>query len=199
MERLYIYSMKRILLIAICLFVARVTHAQQPSITLNENNRYVYYEVVDMPGISADSLKKNAIGFIMAAYSKNESKKVTDTVISVKDKFLNYSAVIKHENGEMAYTLNIQCKDARYRYWLTDFVFTPYQRNRYGVFVPTPGIEIPMETAKDKLEKKDAEAYLTQTNVFCKQLADKLKQYMVTGHATKKINQKPTKVVTDKW
>ena len=199
MERLYIYIMKRNLLIAILLLVTTIAYAQKPALSLNENNRYIYYEVVNVPAFSADSLTRNAVNFIRAAYLKNETKQITDTLISVKDKFLNYSAVIKHENGEMDYVLNIQCKDGRYRYWITDFVFIPYQRNRYGVFVPTPGIYIPLETAKAKLDKKDVEGYLNQTNTACKLLSDKLKQYMITGLNPKKAEQPVKKVVTDKW
>ena len=199
MGRLYIYTMKRNLFIILLLLATSIVYAQKITLALNENNRYIYYEVVNIPTVSADSLKRNAAGFVRAAYSKNESKRITDTLTSVKDKFLNYSAIIKHENGEMDYVLNIECRDGRYRYWITDFVFIPYQRNRYGVFVPTPGIYIPLETAKTRLDKKDVEVYLSQTEAACKLLADKLKQYMVTGHGIRKADQKPAKVVTDKW
>ena len=199
MERLYIYIMKRNILIAILLLGTTIAYAQKTALTLNENNRYIYYEVVNVPAFSADSLTRNAVNFIKAAYSKNESKQITDTLISVKDKFLNYSSVIKHENGEMDYVLNIQCKGGRYRYWITDFVFIPYQRNRYGVFVPTPGIYIPLEKAKEKLDKKDVESYLSQTGTACKLLSDKLKQYMITGPNPKKTEQPVKKIVTDKW
>lgn len=199
MERLYIYTMKRFLFVAACLLMAAFADAQKPALGLNEHNVYIYYEVVNTPGITVDSLKKNAAGFMNAAYGKNGSKKITDTAASVKDKFLTYTAFIKHESGEMDFVLNIECKDGRYRYWITDFIFTPYARNRYGVYVAEDGVYIPLETAKSKLDKKDVDGYIDQTNAYCTQLSNKLKQFMATGHVPKKAAPMPGKVVTDKW
>src|ERR1700743_2377598 len=83
--------------------------------------------------------------------------------------FITYASFVKHENGAMSYTLNIECKDGKYRYWLTDFVFTPYERNRYGVYVPVNGIEIPLETAESKVTQQELDGYFDQTGAFCKQ------------------------------
>jgi hypothetical protein len=193
--------MKRILFLAICLLVVRSANAQKSLLALNEQNKYIYYQVTDLPGISADSLYKNSVYFVKEVYPKTKSLQMSNTGIIMKDKFLTYSvlALVKHENGEIGYTLNIECKDAKYRYWLTDFVFTPYERNRYGVFIPSPGINIPLETAKAKIDKKELDGYLEQTGTFCQQLGEKLKKYMAEGHEVKKTDQPPAKIVTDKW
>ncbi|MDB5141891.1 MAG: hypothetical protein JWQ66_604 [Mucilaginibacter sp.] len=176
-----------------------MANAQKSLLSLDEHNKYIYYQVVDLPGISADSLYKNAEYFIKSVYPKTKSIQSNNS-INIKDKFLTYTSFVKHENGEMAYTLNIECKDAKYRYWLTDFVFTPYERNRYGVYVPINGIEIPLESAESKVIKKDLDGYFDQTGAFCKQLGEKLKKYMAEGHTTKKPDQQPVKkIVTDKW
>jgi len=155
-----------------------------------------------MPGITLDSLTKNASYFIKTTYPKAKSgPDVTAGNFHANDKFLVYSMAtfVKHESGEIAYTLNIECKDSKYRYWLTDFVFTPYEKNRYGVFVPKAGIDIPLETAEPKLDKKELNGYFDQTGAFCKQVGDKLKLYMTEGHVVKKAEKSPAKVVTDKW
>jgi hypothetical protein len=102
----------------------------------------------------------------------------------------------KHENGEVVYQLNIEFKDQKYRFWLTGFVYTPYERDRYGNFVPKQGIEIPLEGAAAKLEKKELEACLNETGAFCKQFDDRLKAYLL--NAPKK-EENAKKVVTDKW
>ena len=187
-----------ILLFAIC---AKVSLAQKELLALDEHDKYIYYQVVDMPGISADSLQKNVAYFIKEMYPKNKSAQVAQSNTNIKDKFLTYTSLIKHESGEMAYTFIIECKEGKYRYWLTDFVFTPYEKNRYGVFVPISGIEIPVENASSKLTQKDVDGYFEQTGAFCKQLGDKLKKYMTEGHqVNKKIEQEPVKrIVTDKW
>ena len=153
-----------------------------------------------MPGIKADSLQKNMVLFMKEFYPKEKSLQITNSNASVKDKFLTYTALVKHENGEMAYAFNIECKDGKYRYWVTNFVFTPYEKDRYGMFVPVNGKDIVIEKASDKLPKKDVEGYFEQTGAFCKQLGDKLKKYMTEGKPQQPKENKPVKkIVTDKW
>jgi hypothetical protein len=191
--------MKKILLIIVSLAISGMVNAQKSLLSVDENNKYIYYQVVDMPGIKADSLHKNAGLFMMDMYPK-VTLQMTRSGISVKDKFLTYTSLIKHENGEMAYTLNVECKDGKYRFWVTNFVFTPYEKDRYGMFVPVNGKDISLEKASDKLQKKDVEGYFEQTGAFCKQLGDKLKKYMIEGKPKQPKEDKPVKkIVTEKW
>jgi hypothetical protein len=204
-ERLYIYSMKRIILHAVgLLLLLQAAHAQKSLLALDEHNKYIYYQVVGQPGATADSLDKKAVNFIRETYPKTRLKSAGDTSIVIKDRFVTYSvlAFAKHESGEIKFTLNIECKNSKYRYWLTDFVFTPYEKNRYGVFAPKDNIEIPLEKASSRVDSKELDGYFDQTGTFCKQLGDQLKSYMLLDHPTnRKPDQQPPvkKVVTDKW
>jgi hypothetical protein len=192
--------MKRFFLFLTCLIAARVANAQKSLLSLDEHNKYIYYQVVDIPGTSADSLDKNARSFLKDFFPKIKPKHSDNGAIDIEDKFLTYTSLVKHENGEMAYTLTIECKEGKYRYWLTDFIFTPYEKNRYGVFVPVNGIEIPIENASSKLTQKEVDGYFDQTGAFCKQFGEKLKKYMAEDHVAKKPDQQPVKkIVTDKW
>ncbi|HTK20335.1 MAG TPA: DUF4468 domain-containing protein [Mucilaginibacter sp.] len=192
--------MKRFLLLIVGLAVSGMVSAQKSLLSVDENNKYIYYQVVDMLDIKADSLQKNMTLFMKEFYPKEKSLKITGSEASVKDKFLTYTSLVKHEDGEIAYALNIECKDGKYRYWITNFVFIPYEKDRYGMFVPVNGKDIPLEKASDKLSKKDADGYLEQTGVFCKQLGDKLKKYMKEGKQQQPKEDKPVKkIVTDKW
>jgi hypothetical protein len=191
--------MKNIILLIAGLVISGIASAQKSVLSVDENNKYIYYQVVDMPGFSADSLHRNAVLFMKELYPKAKSGQLTKTGASVKDKFLTYTSLIKHESGEMAYALSIECKDGKYRYWLTDFVFTPYEKDRYGVFVPVNGIEIPIEKASSKVAKKDLDDYFDQTEAFCKQIGDKLKKYMAEGRHQPKEDKPVKKIVTDKW
>ena len=170
---------------------------------MNEQNKYIYYQVVDMPGFTADSLTKNALYFVKSVYRNIKFKQQSSTDnITLVNKFLPYNVMSfsKHESGEIDYSFNVECKDNKYRYWLTDFTFTPYEKNRYGVFVPKLGINMPLETAISRLDKKELEGYLDQTGTFCKQTGEKLKKYMTEGAKSNKPAQQPVKkVVTDKW
>jgi hypothetical protein len=192
--------MKRVVLLIVGLAISVIASAQKSLLAVDENNKYLYYQVVDMQGFKADSLQKNMVLFIKEFYPKEKSLQIANSGSSVKDKFLTYTALVKHESGEMAYALNIECKDGKYRYWLNNFVFTPYEKNRYGMFVPVNGVAIPLEKASDKLAKKDVEGYFEQTGAFCKQLGDKLKKYMTEGKTQKPKEEKAVKkVVKDNW
>jgi hypothetical protein len=193
--------MKRILLSVVCFLVLQSAFAQKDVLAMDEHNKYIYYQVVDQPGAGVDSLQTKVSGFIKEAYPKIKLKK-GDTDVIVKDKFLTYNvlAFAKHESGEMRYNLTIECKNNKYRYWFTDFLFVPYKKDRYGVFVPDNGIEIPLEKASARFDKKELEGYLNQTGVFCKQTGGSLQSYMIEKHQADM--PKPAavkKVVTDKW
>jgi hypothetical protein len=106
--------------------------------------------------------------------------------------------VLKHEKGSISYIVNIEFKDQKYRYWLTSFIFTPYQRDRYGNFVAQAGVNIPLEKALTKLDKKDVDNYLNETGTFCKQFGESLKQHIISAPTTKKA-EITKKLVPDNW
>jgi hypothetical protein len=191
--------MKTIIIALVYVMVAKVAFAQQDLLSFDEHNKYIYYQVVDMPGMSADSLHSRGLNLLKTSYP-NIKLKPTYSInnITGQGKFLTYGgvSVLKHEKGEIAYQLNVEFKDQKYRYWLTGFVFTPYQRDRYGNFVPQQGIEVPLENAISKFDKKDVDAYLNETGAFCKQFGDKLKQFIINTPKKEEITKK---VVTDKW
>jgi len=179
---------------------AKIACAQQDLLSFDEHNKYIYYQVVNMPGLPADSLRERGVYFLKSAFPKTFVKVSDANGVEGEGKFLTYGgiSVLKHEKGEVNYQLHIEFKDQKYRFWLTGFVFTPYQRDRYGNFVPQQGINIPLENAITKLEKKDLDGYLDETGAFCKQWGDKLKIYMLKAPAQKK-EEPVKKVVTDKW
>lgn len=176
--------------------------AQKSLLAQDEQNKYIYYQVVDQPNATKDSLADKAKAYLKAAFKKDKPAQTGDSLITIKDKFLTYSAFTfaKHESGEIDFVLNIECKDSKYRYWLTDFIFRPYQKDRYGMFVPINGIYIPLEKASSKLDKKELEGYLDQTGAYCKQIGDGLKAFMIQNHQSSPKNTSPVKtIVTKKW
>jgi hypothetical protein len=190
--------MKKIMLALVFVLFAKITIAQKELLSLDEHNKYIYYQVVDMPRLTADTLNNRALYFFKKEYPKNKTEATAEKVTG-EGKFITYDglSVLKHESGEITYQVTIECKNDKYRYWLTTFTFTPYQRDRYGSFVPQRGINIPFENASSKLDKKAVNSTLDQTGIFCKQLGDKLKLAMATSAPKKEESIK--KVVTDKW
>ena len=191
--------MKTTIIALVCILFAKITFAQQDLLSFDEHNKYIYYQVVDMPGLTADTLHGRGLNFLKAFYPKIKLKTIPgENNISGQGKFLSYSgvSVLKHEKGEIAFQLSIEFKDQKYRYWLTGFIFTPYQRDRYGNFVPQQGIDIPLENILSKFDKKEADDYLNETGTFCKQFGDRLKQFEINAPKKEEITKK---VVTDKW
>jgi len=195
--------MKTLLIVLTLVLFAGSASAQKQLLALDEHNQYIYYQVVDMPGHSADTLYTRGLNFLSSMDPKvkithgsaNNSK-----TLSGQGKFLTYGglSITKHVIGEITYTINVECKDGKYRYWLTGFVFTPYQRDRYGNFVPQQGIDIPLEKASSKYSKKDADNYLDQTGAFSKDAGDRLKVYMLKISTIKKDTE-TKKISTKEW
>ena len=186
--------MKKILIILMCVAFAKTASAQKDSLSFDEHNKYIYYHVVDQPGSIVDTLQTRALYFLKTAYPGIKvNKSSTPANITGNGIFLVYSstAIVKTQDGQISYTCNIECKDQKYRYWLTNFVYTPYKTDRYGNSVPEPGSDVALENTK-KLDKKQADNYLNQAGAFSKQFGDKLKQYML------KISAAPPKEVKKK-
>ena len=191
--------MKKIFIVLMCVLFARSASAQKDLLAFNEQNKYMYYQVVEQSGTIVDTLKDRALYFLKKAYPKNTiSKGETSGNYTGTGKFLIVSglAVAKHIDGEISYTYYIECKDQKYRYWLTDFVFTPYKVDRYGNSVPQVGIDVPMESGASKLDKKQFENYLDQIGTYGKLFGTTLKQYMLKPAALPKEEKK--KVISTK-
>lgn len=195
----YLYSMKRNVILLVFIFLAKFSNAQQDLLSFDEHNKYIFYEVVDMPGISADSLHSRGMLFLKKILPGSKLKPTGDAYsVNGEGKFITYTSVsvLKHESGEIAYTFNMEFKDQKYRFWLTGFTFTPYERDRYGNFVPKPGIEFPLEKLPSKLEKRQSDNCLNETGSFCKQFGGRLKAYMLN---VPKKEENTKKVISEKW
>lgn len=175
--------MKKLLLAAVCVFIKIASaSAQADSLVMDENNKYVYYQVVEQQGFSADSLQTRAVSFTKKAFTakklkfKDSSKGVIHAVggVMVSKK----SLISMHEDARIDYTMTIEVKDGRYRYWFTDFVMVPYQRDRYANFVPVSGKNIPLEKGLSSLSKKDFDSYTDKLMANIKDIGNRFKTYM---------------------
>ena len=193
--------MKRIILSLAGILLLYSASAQKNLLVQDENNKYIYYQVADQHG-PKDTLIEKVKNFLKSTFEKAKPEQTGDSLLTIKNKFLTYSVLsfAKHESGEIDFILNVECKDNKYRYWFTDFIFRPYQKDRYGMFVPVNGIEIPLEKASSKLDKKELEGYLNQTGAYCKQTGNNLQIFMIQNHQSSKENTQPVKkIVTKKW
>ena len=174
----YLYNMKKILFSLVCLFTVQVASAQKDSLAFDEGNNYIYYRVIDKPALTADTLYNRAWAFASSFNTASKpAKGQAENTLNTSGKFLVYSGVslMRKEAGEISYTLNIQTKDNRYRYRISNFVFKPYQRDRFGNMVVIPGVEVPLEKMETRYGKKDTDNYLDQVATFCIATSAKLK------------------------
>jgi hypothetical protein len=168
-----------------CVCLVKTTFAQKQQLTFDEHDKYIYYQVADMPGSNADTLYNRCLAGLTQYFHNSTGKpEVTpgsSIIIHSKLIVYNNTGMAKHEDGEIAYTLHLEFKDAKYRYWLSDFVLQPYQRNRYSEYEKIPGIQVPLEKVKAKYDKKTLTNYQEQITDFGKQLGENLKLYVINS------------------
>jgi hypothetical protein len=200
----YIYNMKKIVLAVICLFFRVATaSAQADSLVMDENNKYIYYQVVAQPSSSADSLQARAIAFTKNAFEAKKLKfkssdkgtiRATGGVLVSKK-----SLVTMYEDARIDYTMTIEVKDNRYRYWFTDFVIVPYQRDRFANFVPVSGKSVPLEKGLSDLSKRDFDDYIAKLFANIKDIGSKLTTYMKAPVASVKKEVKKAAIPATNW
>ena len=197
----YLYNMKKVFFSFVCLLCAQIALAQKDSLQFDEGNNYIYYRVVDKPALSADTLYKRGWDFA-AAFNPlaKPAKGKAENTLNTSGRVIVYSGVslMRKEGGEISYTINIQTKDQRYRYRISNFVFKPYQRDRFGNMTPIPGIEVPLEKMSAKYGKKETDNYLDQIGSFCINTAAKIKQAMDKQPIVTKT-EVVKKVSTENW
>lgn len=194
--------MKKLSIILIFLCLSKLLHAQKELITLDEHNKYIYYQIQEQPNVSADSLYVRSLKYLEKFYPKKSFKSLgsASTQVLINDKMMAYTAtsMAKHEAGEISYILTVEFKDAKFRYWLTDFIFKPYQKNRYSIYEPVPGVSYTLENMPAKIDKIEMNNYLDQLGKYCKQLGLDFKKYTTTP-VKAEPKPKASKVVVPKW
>ncbi|ASU35061.1 DUF4468 domain-containing protein [Mucilaginibacter xinganensis] len=196
--------MKKLIAVSVLVLLTTVAFAQKDSLAVDENNKYIYYQVVSQPGLPFDTLFNRALYFFKKAYPESALK--LETVDKEKGMFTasGYLLVSKktlltsHEDGAVSFSMRVDVKDSKYRYWLSDFVFNPYQRNRFNTYESVPGIYIPLEKPERKIEKKDLLAYLDGVLTGSRKIGATLKQFMLKTSSLKK-EVKLKKISTKDW
>lgn len=168
---------------------------------VDEHGKLIYYEVVTLKGTTQDSLKIRAINYLKKQNKELQYKSAQgDTAFIANGKMIINKTllVMSHPSGEILYRFQVEVKDAKYRFWLSDFSFIPYQRDRYGNFVASTTIGTPLETDPGKLNAGQWKEYQVQTAKYAKDLATKFKQFMASRKPiTEPIPEK--KVISKSW
>lgn len=147
----------------------------------DETGKFTYYEVVNS-SVNKDSLSARVVDFL--ASNRKEIKPVatgSKQAITANGKLIIRKSVtlLSHPSGEVTYQFNFETTEGKYRFWLTDFQFIPYQKDRYGNFVPSTTIGIPLEKEPKKANAEQWEDYRLQATTYAVNFAKRFKDHLV--------------------
>ncbi|RZK21624.1 MAG: DUF4468 domain-containing protein [Pedobacter sp.] len=192
--------MRYLLAIALSVFITNLS-AQEKQFSKDENGKFIYYKVVDSQVISKTILLERAKNFVISANKKTmKFENDTDSSVLAKGKMVIDKTILVagHPSGEVSYEFVFEAREGKYRYWLTNFEYIPYQRDRYGNFVATTTIGTPLEKSADKLNAGSWKDIQASTYAKVSKFGDSFKKFL----ATDKKNPEPVKketVSTKKW
>lgn len=161
---------------------AQFSSAQEvATLPKDESGKYTYYEVVKS-SVREDSLKISLLDFLarnrreIKLTSADSSKLILASGKLIIQKSLT---IISHPSGEINYQFNFEIAEGKYRFWLTEFEFVPYQKDRYGNFVPSTTVGIPLEKEPKKSNTEQWSDYLLQASKYASNFAKRLKDHLI--------------------
>lgn len=175
--------------------------AQNEELLIDEHGKFIYYESVKAKGATKDQLKERLNSFLKKPYKDLKLKTIKgDTVFIAAGKLIINKTVLvmSHPSGEILYHFQAEIKDEKFRFWLTDFSFVPYQRDRYGNFVSVTNKGVPMENDPGKLNEAQWKEYQVQTANYASQFAKHFKEYMA-NKIPQALASKEKSVVKKDW
>lgn len=189
---------KTLFSILLLVFVGSACVAQKKYLMLNEDNKYTYYQVRETAA-GAEVTERKILDFLKSGYPNIKIKQRDAKLLTGNGKLVIYkSSIVGHEEGEIDFDLNFELKEQKYRYWFTNFVFAPYQRNRYNVYERANGLNYPLE--KDAMFKKvDQERYLDMCGSFCHNFDNELKAFLSGKNIARTAKDSIKRISTKNW
>lgn len=193
--------MKPILPLLFCFaFVLRANAQNEGLLPVDERGKFIYYEVVPLKETPRNLLGERALAYFKKQKDLKLKQAQGDTTFLGQGKMVIQKTllVMSHPSGEILYRFETELREGKYRFWLSDFSFIPYQRDRYGNFVATTSIAVPLERVPDKLNKGQWIEYQEQAAKYAKAMAADFKQYMV-GASITAMPAKEKTIVKKEW
>jgi hypothetical protein len=192
--------MKHLAFSAFIMF-ANVASAQTSALPVDERGVHTFLE------ITKSSTPKEQLPANVKAFFKSNSKQVKlrsskgDTAFFGTGKLVLFKSTggIGHPTAEVNFNVSVELKNDKYRLILTDYIITPYERDRYANFVPTT-IKYRLEDKPGKLNKGEWENNMKSVVTESSRLSAKLKSAMNANSANIVADEKkPAAVSTTKW
>lgn len=192
--------MKHLLFIILAIFSIKLS-AQQKQFSKDDNGNFIYYQVVDSLQLDKDTLLQRAKSFVNVAYKKSmRQENATDSSVLAKGTMVIDKTILVagHPSGEVSYNFVFEARNGKYRFWLTDLLFIPYQRDRYGNFVATTKIGVPLERIPGKLSAGAWKDILNSAYNKIEKFSGDFKKYLATNKV-EKAQKKAETISTKKW
>ncbi len=183
----------------IFLFFANYALAQSPAFPIDDSGKYIFSDVIAVPGINKGELYSKGEKFIQQLEVHNSTqnnlrKNHEDSTLFNKGSFVvhNLGAVKNSVGGIVVFDMTLEFKDEKYRYTITNFIFNPYKRNRYGKFESVAGKYTPLEKEVSRLNNKEWAKYRKEVYNDSQALIKKLNQemtYKESDHLKKVIKE----------
>jgi hypothetical protein len=194
--------MKKAAILIMLVIVSKFSFAQKNLLAFNDDQKYIYYQVDTIEGSNAAQMHPRGLESLKRSGQKIlTAQSVPGSRIEGSGKVMMYykTSLVAHETAEISYKLHMEFKDTRYRIWLTDFMYAPVQRNRYGIYAPLTGMTLPLERVAGKLSQKEVNSYLDQIGAYCQALSVKLKSDLTMAPAKPVDENKPKRISIEKW
>lgn len=186
----------------ILLFFAVSSFAQEKPLSADDRAKLIYYEVVELPEVTKGALTTRIAAFLKAnAKSFKLKSAATDSLTRAAGKLIiNKTAlVLSRPSGEVLYNFYAEAKDGKYRFWLTDFTFIPYQRDRYGNFTASTTVGTPLENKPGKLNAAEWAGYVKATTREVNAIAGRFRNAMMNVTIPAPLFKDPPVSPAQKW
>lgn len=193
--------MKSILFIVLAAFSINVS-AQQKQFSKDDNGKFIYYKVIDSQTVSKDTLLQRAKAFVNGLHKKTMVQEtVTDSSVVAKGTLVIDKTILVagHPSGEVNYNFVCEVRNGKYRFWLTDLTYIPYQRDRYGNFVAITKVGTPLERTPGKLNAGAWKDILNSTYNKVEKFGEEFKKNLATSRVVEKNKKKTETISTKKW
>lgn len=167
-----------------------------PSLILDENGKYIYYEVVNQVGYTKEQFQTNALVFLKKEKLAIELRSDTSFIASGKFIVRNSVLKVKHPDGETSFDLTVEFKDNKYRYWFTNFMYSTYKFSRYGDYRPDNSLSKPLEAIPSKINESTWKGVIFSVETSCKAFAERLKSKMMESSD---VSEKRKQVIKNDW
>jgi hypothetical protein len=191
--------MKFLYLTSFLLFAALACFSQEKPLSYDERGKLIYYEVVSNKTFNADTLYANAKAFLKR--KKLSSIKADKEQLVAVGKMVISKTTFKvgHPSGEVSYNFVFEIKGEKYRFWLTDFIFIPYMRDRYANFVPSTSVGTPLEKDAGKLNAAEWGSYKSATAMQALAFANEFKAFLFVPVKGKVKPEVKSTISTKSW